>query len=133
MGMFKMRNKAKHIKNINSYIENRFLKNEIYLNDLIAVANIPQFELLILSCDVNCILDNYEFNPIKQSFVLRELCKWSIIDDMNEYFLVDNETVGLLANNKCYSLVLSYDELIKCSLSQMPETWLNAIRQVEQP
>jgi hypothetical protein len=127
-----MKNKAKHIKNINDYIEKRFLTNEIYINDLIAVANIPQFELLILSCNVNCVLDNYQFNPIKQSFVLSTLCKWSIVNDVDDFFLVDNETVGLLANHKCYSLVLSYDELIKCSLSQMPEKWLNAIRQVEQ-
>jgi hypothetical protein len=121
-----MKNKVKHIKNINDYIEKRFLTNEIYINDLIAVANIPQFELLILSCDVNCVLDNYEFNPIKQSFVLRELCQWSIIDDMDEYFLVDNDTVERLADHDCFSLVLSYDELIKCS------KWLSAIKQAEQ-
>jgi hypothetical protein len=129
-----MKNKAKHIQEINDHVERRFLKDEIHLDDLIAAIDIPVFELLVLSCggNVDCILDKYEFNPIKQSFILSSLCSWTIIGDTDEYFLVDNETVGLLANHKMYSLVLSYDELIKCSLSQMPEKWLTAIRQVEQ-
>jgi hypothetical protein len=127
-----MKNKEKHIREINDHVDSCSHQDEIILDDLMDVIDIPVFELLVLSCggNVDCILDKYEFNPIKKSFILTSFCSWTIIDETDEYFLVDNETVGLLATHSAYSLVLSYEELIKCSLTQLPESWLTAIRKV---